>query len=82
MWLNPQETTDLISFNEETLIGNLHFLCSGCCKLGAYFIKQSSSDKYFYYAFYFNIVIINLVLNETTKFTMKLYKSIPTSMWF
>ena len=29
---NPQETADLITFNAETLSGNLHFLCSGSAK--------------------------------------------------
>ena len=28
MWLNPQETTDLVTFTEEILNGKLHFLCS------------------------------------------------------
>ena len=28
MWPNPQETSDLVTFTEETLNGKLHFLCS------------------------------------------------------
>ena len=28
MGLNPQETTDLVPYTEETLNGKLHFLCS------------------------------------------------------
>ena len=28
MWPNPQETADLITFNEEILNEKLHFLCS------------------------------------------------------
>ena len=28
MWLNPQETVDLVTFTEEILNGKLHFLCS------------------------------------------------------
>ena len=28
MWLNPQETADLDTFNEEILNAKLHFLCS------------------------------------------------------
>ena len=28
MWPNPQETADLITFTEESLNGNLHFLYS------------------------------------------------------
>ena len=27
MWLNPQETADLVTFTEEILNGKLHFLC-------------------------------------------------------
>ena len=29
MWPNPQETADLVTFNEEIRNGKLHFLCSG-----------------------------------------------------
>ena len=29
MWLNPQETADLVTFTEEILNGKLHFLCNG-----------------------------------------------------
>ena len=28
MWLNLQETADLVTFTEEVLDGKLHFLCS------------------------------------------------------
>ena len=28
MWPNPQETSDLVTFTEEILNGELHFLCS------------------------------------------------------
>ena len=28
MWPNPQETTVLVTFTEEILIGKLHFSCS------------------------------------------------------
>ena len=28
MWPNPQETADLVTFTEEVLNGNLHFLCA------------------------------------------------------
>ena len=28
MWLDPQETADLVLFTEEILNGKLHFLCS------------------------------------------------------
>ena len=28
MWLNPQETADLVTFTEEILYGKLHFLCN------------------------------------------------------
>ena len=28
MWLNPQETADLVTFTEEIFNGKLHFLCS------------------------------------------------------
>ena len=28
MWLNPQETADLVTFTEEILSGKYHFLCS------------------------------------------------------
>ena len=28
MWPNPQETADLVTFTEEILNGNVHFLCS------------------------------------------------------
>ena len=28
MWLNPQETADLVTFTEKVLNGKLHFLCS------------------------------------------------------
>ena len=28
MWLNPQDTADLVTFTEESLNGKLHFLCS------------------------------------------------------
>ena len=28
MWPNPQFPADLVTFNEEILNGNLHFLCS------------------------------------------------------
>ena len=28
MLTNPQETADLVTFTEEILNGNLHFLCS------------------------------------------------------
>ena len=28
MWLNPQETADLVTFTEEILSGKLHFSCS------------------------------------------------------
>ena len=28
MWPNPQETSYLVTFTEETLNGKLHFLCS------------------------------------------------------
>ena len=31
MWLNPQETADLVTFTGETLNGKLHFLCSDNC---------------------------------------------------
>ena len=27
MWLNPQETADLVTFNKDILNGKLHFLC-------------------------------------------------------
>ena len=30
MWLNPQELADLVTFTEEILNGNFHFLCSVC----------------------------------------------------
>ena len=30
---NPQETADLVTFNEEILSGKLHFLCSDECRL-------------------------------------------------
>ena len=29
MWLNPQFSADLVTFNEEIYNGKLHFLCSG-----------------------------------------------------
>ena len=29
MWLNPQETADLVTFTKEILNEKLHFLCSG-----------------------------------------------------
>ena len=29
MWPNPQKTADLVTFTEEVLNGNLHFLCGG-----------------------------------------------------
>ena len=29
MWLNPQETADLVTFTEEILNGKRHILCSG-----------------------------------------------------
>ena len=28
MWINPQETADLVIFTEEILNGKLHFLCN------------------------------------------------------
>ena len=28
MWPNPQETVDLVTFTEEILNGQVHFLCS------------------------------------------------------
>ena len=28
MWLDPQETVDLVTFTEEICNGKLHFLCS------------------------------------------------------
>ena len=28
MWINPQESTDLVKFTEEILNGKFHFLCS------------------------------------------------------
>ena len=31
MWPNPQKTADLVSFTEEILNWNLHFLCSVLC---------------------------------------------------
>ena len=31
MWLNPQETADLVTFTEEILNGKLLFLCSADC---------------------------------------------------
>ena len=30
MWPNLQETVDLVTFTEEILNKNFHFLCSGC----------------------------------------------------
>ena len=32
MWLNPQETVDLVTFTEEILNEKLYFLCSGKAK--------------------------------------------------
>ena len=32
MWLNPQETADLVTFTEEILNGNFYFLCCVRCK--------------------------------------------------
>ena len=37
MWPNPQETADLVTFTEEVLNGNLHFLCSDICVGRLYF---------------------------------------------
>ena len=31
MWLNPQETGDLVTLTKETLNGKLHSLCSDAC---------------------------------------------------
>ena len=31
MWLNPQETADLVAFTGEMFNGNLHFLYSAQC---------------------------------------------------
>ena len=28
MWPNPQDSADLVTFNEEIINGKLHFLCS------------------------------------------------------
>ena len=30
MWPGPQETADLVTFNEEIIYEKLHFLCSEC----------------------------------------------------
>ena len=36
MWLDPQETVNLVTFTEEILIGKLHFLCRVYTDLNAY----------------------------------------------
>ena len=32
MWPNPQETADLVTFIAKIVNGELHFLCSVCCR--------------------------------------------------
>ena len=39
MWLNPQKTTDLVTFTKEIFNGKLHFLCSVIITLD-YFISD------------------------------------------
>ena len=40
MWVNPQETADLVTFTEETLNGKPHFLCSKHTKEVVFYLGQ------------------------------------------
>ena len=44
MWLNPQETADLVSFTEEILNGKLHFLCSDYTTIHMYVVLESMAS--------------------------------------
>ena len=44
MWLNPQETADLVTFTEEIFNGKLHFLYSRSNRSGA-FIRNETVRK-------------------------------------
>ena len=46
MWLNPQETTDLVTFNEEIFSENLYFLCSVCKKKRGFITDVCQDPKY------------------------------------
>ena len=52
MWLNPEETADLVTFTEETLNGEFHFLCGVNSEYTSEFIGCKSAIK-FYVLFYF-----------------------------
>ena len=45
MWLNPQETADLITFTEEILKGQLHFLCSEYNRMDNFLTQDRSCLK-------------------------------------
>ena len=40
MWPHPQESADLVTFNEEILNGKLHFLCSAICIVYLLFVLK------------------------------------------
>ena len=40
MWPNPQESADLVTFTEEILNAELHFLCSGSLRYELSFNKD------------------------------------------
>ena len=46
MWPNPQETADLVTFNDEILNGKLHFLCR-VCRINPHNIMNKNVSLYF-----------------------------------
>ena len=47
MWPNPQETPDLVTFNEEILNRKLHFLCSVLILSFTIFEELSLAQRFF-----------------------------------
>ena len=68
MWLNPQETADLVTFTEEILNGKLHFLCSvNCIAKPISLISES----------YIRRVTINEPLNENERNKKRSLSKVP-----
>ena len=63
MWPNPQETADLVTYNEEILNGKFHFLCSDILWFCFKGLTNKTGRRLLAYVYIFgfcNVVKLNL----------------------